>query len=58
MSVIETNIRKCTEMNEVSKQTTKGLEKVGVHMQWDPHTAKKWGGGPDPGTPTGSPPLC
>jgi hypothetical protein len=26
-------------------------------MQLDPHTDKKWGGGPDPGTPTGSPPV-
>jgi hypothetical protein len=26
-------------------------------MQLDPHTDKKWGG-PDPGTPTGSPPVA
>ena len=26
-------------------------------MQWNPHTAKKWGVGPDPGIPTGSPLL-
>jgi hypothetical protein len=35
------------KINKVSKENKrKKQKKVGVHMQLDPHTNKKWGSGP------------
>jgi hypothetical protein len=45
------------KINKVSKENKRkeNRKKWGVHMQLDPTLTKS--GGPDPGTPTGSPPV-